>query len=75
MSAYLDRTQDIGFYFGNASEDLAHMLPPDEKHPKAADSIEGLSMKADQILETLSVLERKNAELAYLVSDVAKLLK
>jgi hypothetical protein len=76
MSAYLDRTQEIGFYFGNASQELAHRLPPEDQVRAAQElTLESLNQKTDEILSVLGNLERKNSELSYFVSDVLKLLK
>lgn len=74
MAAYLDRAQGVGFYYGNASKDLADRLPPDQTVSVEL-SASSLELKMDSIFETLDILERKNAELAFFVSDVVKLLK
>jgi hypothetical protein len=74
MAAYLDKTQTVGFYYGNASKELADRLPPEEI--MSADlSTSALEQKMDSIFETLAILERKNSELSFFVSDLVKLLK
>jgi len=77
MAAYLDQTQKIGFFYGNASTELADRLPPDQNFPDAPAelSLNQLDQKMDSIFETLDLLEQRNHELSFFVSDLAKLLK
>jgi hypothetical protein len=76
MAAYLDKTQSIGFFYGNASKDLADRLPPDSIPSMVSElSPQSLSLKVDSIFESLEILERKNEELSFFVSDLVKLLK
>jgi hypothetical protein len=74
MAAYLDKTQTVGFYYGNATKELADRLPPEDGQIQEITTASLLS-KVDSVFETLDRLERKNQELRFLISDISKLLK
>lgn len=81
MSAKLDKTQPIQFYFGNAAKDLSHLLPPeDDKSPvdltadKSILEMETISSLVEQSLVHLQALRDNRRQLSFLIKDIKRMI-
>lgn len=73
MSAHLDESQPIAFYFGNAAKDLAHLLPPDD-YRKPTTDIAQLSALFDRATEQLNALTEQRREISFLIGDLKRMI-
>ena len=71
MSAKLDTTQPVRFYYGNAARDLAHLLPADES-PET--EIGQLLALVESVSAQLESIEETRKEIGFLLSDLKRLL-
>ncbi len=80
MSAKIDKTQPIQFYFGNAARDLNHLLPPEEMKSidltadKSVVEMEVISSLIDQSLMHLNAIQDNRRQLSFLLKDIKRMI-
>ncbi len=72
MSAYLDKSQKVGFYFGNAAIDLANYLPADE-HVQEQE-LSQISAKASELIQVAELLLEHQREMNFLMADIQRFM-